>query len=76
MPGVFEILLLRWRSENSIMLASLAKRLYVAEAKLEHVARIGSRAFWSLVKAARSNLCAINLLTVCKSDDSLAYSAR
>ena len=65
--------------------ASRANKKAIAEAKAEHVARIGerlgrhpsgSRAFWSLAKAAQGNFCQTSLPPLRKSDDTLAHSAK
>ena len=36
----------------------------------------GSRAFWSLSKAIQGNFCRSSFPSLCKSDDTLAYSAK
>ncbi|XP_062528539.1 uncharacterized protein LOC134200191 [Bombyx mori] len=65
--------------------ASRSYKKVIARAKSEHVARIGerlksypsgSRAFWSLAKAAEGNFCRSSLPPLRKSDDSLAHSAK
>ncbi|CAK1581125.1 unnamed protein product [Parnassius mnemosyne] len=65
--------------------ASRSFKRVIAKAKSEHVGRIGeklvrlpsgSRAFWSLAKAAQGNFCKPSLPSLHGEDDSLAHAAK